>query len=615
MKWCFIPQLPGQVETEVTQRDQFKNDDVDLSDTIVREAVQNSLDAALDESTQVTVSFRWINGSDGPRSDFVKDLFEGHLEHARASEIEVSGIDFGAPNALVIEDFGTRGLTGSVSSKDDDNFSDFWRRHGKSHKTGKSRGRWGLGKLVYSTASELSAFFGATVRAGDPKVHVMGQTVLTLREVDGVEYPPHAFFADMEGGDDLLKKIQVPIKDLDLVAELSRQFKLERCNKSGLSVVIPFPTADLKPERMIGVAIENYFYPVIAEQLVLRFDDIEVNASNIRELAHKYASDRFHDIDTLFDFIFQISDLSESDHYLMNETWAADHLLDENDFAEDDIEMIRSMFANGKLVALKLPITLKKKNGQRVATSFSVYVQRPEQISKGVDLYVRGGLTLPQEAKFGERRALGAMIAEDEVICSFLGDAENAAHTRWIANAEKVRSHYQAPGPKVKLIKNVVLNLYDMLAEVTEEKDELALSSFFWTTEPDGVARRKRQAKSPVEIPPLPAPKPKLFFIHQTQGGFTVGTTKHATTDDLPENIKIVAAYDVAAGNPFNKYSPLDFKLGSKEMSLAMSKSTAKLTVCRENTIEATVTGVPFKINVTGFDPNRDLKVKIITGT
>ncbi len=49
MKWHFSPQLPDQVETEIIQRDQFNNDEVDMSETIVREAVQNSLDAAVDD--------------------------------------------------------------------------------------------------------------------------------------------------------------------------------------------------------------------------------------------------------------------------------------------------------------------------------------------------------------------------------------------------------------------------------------------------------------------------------------------------------------------------------------------------------------------------------------
>ncbi|WP_419591442.1 hypothetical protein, partial [Thiolapillus sp.] len=45
IEWHFIRQLPCYVDSGITQRDQFRNDEVDLYETIVREAVQNSLDA------------------------------------------------------------------------------------------------------------------------------------------------------------------------------------------------------------------------------------------------------------------------------------------------------------------------------------------------------------------------------------------------------------------------------------------------------------------------------------------------------------------------------------------------------------------------------------------
>ncbi|MDZ7685367.1 MAG: hypothetical protein U5O39_10535 [Gammaproteobacteria bacterium] len=140
------------VETEVTQRDQFKNDEIELAEALVRESIQNSLDAAL-AGEQVTVRYRLLSA--GLDAEFQRSLFDGQLDHAVSAGLPLEEIEFERPSALVIEDFGTKGLTGSVSEKDSDNFSDFWRRHGKSHKTGKSQGRWGLGKLVYSTSSQL----------------------------------------------------------------------------------------------------------------------------------------------------------------------------------------------------------------------------------------------------------------------------------------------------------------------------------------------------------------------------------------------------------------------------------------------------------------------------
>ena len=84
MKWHFFPQPLNLVETEVTQRDQFRNDDVDLADTIVRESIQNSLDACLD-GQKVRVSFTKIDEQKGLNSDYLHDLFEGQRAHAEAA--------------------------------------------------------------------------------------------------------------------------------------------------------------------------------------------------------------------------------------------------------------------------------------------------------------------------------------------------------------------------------------------------------------------------------------------------------------------------------------------------------------------------------------------------
>ena len=70
MKWHFFPQPLNLVETEVTQRDQFRNDDVDLADTIVRESVQNSLDACLD-GQKVRVRFTKVDEQKGLNSDYL----------------------------------------------------------------------------------------------------------------------------------------------------------------------------------------------------------------------------------------------------------------------------------------------------------------------------------------------------------------------------------------------------------------------------------------------------------------------------------------------------------------------------------------------------------------
>lgn len=610
MKWHFSPQLPDQVETEVTQRDQFNNDDVDISETLVREALQNSLDAAVDDPSEVEVHFRWVKHCDGLDAGFFSSLFDGHLPHARAAEISFDDLDFDQPDALVVEDFGTCGLTGSISQKDVGHFSDFWRRHGKSHKMGKSRGRWGLGKLVYSTTSRIGVFFGITCREGEEKLHLMGQTVLNLRKVDGKEYPPHAFFADVENPDDIYSRIPVPVKDMDLVDSFIKNFQLSRKMKPGLSIIIPFPDPSFNLERMIGVAIENYFYPLITGQLVLRFDDININGSNVRELTKTYAADRFGQIDLLFDFIEEIYLAEQGEALELKSSWIDDQKLSENDFEPETLDIMRERFGNGELVALYLPVVVKRKGGNDQESGFTVYIKRPEELKRGKDLYVRGGLTLPAEAKFGERRALGAMIAEDGAICDFLGDAENAAHTQWTTNTEKLRKKYRNSQPLVTVIKKSVQQLYDLLAEVIEESDEDALLDFFWFDEPEtGKKKKRKRPQPPGPIPPIQAPKPK-FTLNQIKGGFTLSSTENFKEEDLPREVRVTVAYEVSRGSPFKRYDPLDFTVGRGGAISVTACDGVEVVSAKENKWVVKITKLPFTFSTSGFDENRDLKIR-----
>jgi hypothetical protein len=611
MKWHFSPQLADQVETEITQRDQFNNDDVDISETIVREAVQNSIDAAINDPAVVSVKFKWIDKDDGLDPTFFSSLFETQQVHAIAADIDVESLNFNEPKALLIEDFGTRGLTGSTSEKDSDNFSDFWRRHGKSHKTGKSRGRWGLGKLVYSSTSQIGAFFGVTCRAGDQTPYLMGQTVLNLREVDGKQYPPHAFFADIDNFDDIYTRIPVPVKDADFVRSFVSYFSLERKAESGLSIIIPFPDPAFNKEKMIEVAIANYFYPLITGQLVLQFDELIIDSENVREAAKTYAENRFHQIDILFDFIEEVYRAEQQELLKLNSSWIEDTKLDEDDFQPETLELMRERFAKGELVALSLPVTVRLKNGEQKDSYFSVYIKRPLELTKGLDLYVRGGLTLPGEAKFRERRALGAVIAEQEDICALLGDAENAAHTLWTTNTEKLRRNYRASQPLVTVIKKSAVQLYDLLAEITEEKDEDALQDFFWFDEPDeGIKKRRKKPKPPSPVPPIPKPA-ALISLSKAEGGFTIINTAEFTHDKLPREINVEVAYEVARGNAFKKYSPNDFTVGKNGSIKLGASESVKLVAAKENKWKFVVSDLPFKILSTGFDRNRDLKIKV----
>lgn len=630
MKWFFQTLPPAQVESEITQRDQFRNDSVSLCDTIVREAVQNSLDAALPDQRTVKVTFRWLDISDGLDAEYFENLHAEQRPHARAAGVDVDSVQSNEPRALVIEDFGTRGLTGSIDSKDNDNFSDFWRRHGKSHKEGGSRGRWGLGKLVYSTASELRVFYGYTRRKDDSQSHLMGQSVLSLYELDGKQYQPHSFFADQSAPSDPDRNLPVPLQDLAAVETFQEKFSLHRAQHSGLSIVIPYPERSIQPHDLTRIAIENYFFPLVSGQLELAFDDTEISTRNVRALARMHSVSIHDDTDVLFDFIEAVTRKNESEPSTRpKDCWADDSKLDADDFEPDDIERLQKRFASGEVCSLRLPLVLKRRRptGKQLITTYvDVHLQRPDGLQSGMDLYVRGGLTLPGERKFKSRRALGLVIAEDESICDFLGDAENPAHTKWTLEPEKLRAKYVAPKETVRVVRQALVNFYDMLCESEQERDESGLADFFLMNGDDANGGRgSRRTSTPPsprgKTPPRPndiPTKPKLITVHRSDGGFTLSTTE-AISESLPLEYTITVAYDDGSANPSKNYHPLDFRLDDESniaLQLNANGNGKQQNDCsaKDNRACLTIRSHPCVLRVFGFDKQRDLKVKLRKG-
>ncbi|UAA39630.1 hypothetical protein KIH87_04540 [Paraneptunicella aestuarii] len=616
MKWKNIPLRAEEVETEITQRDHFNNDDVDLSDTIVREAIQNSLDAA--NEPVVEVHFRFIDKSKGLDVSYLQDLLDGQLEHARAANLDIDTIDFESPDALIIEDFGTSGLTGATNKREESHFSDFWRSHGKSHKHGAKRGRWGLGKLVYSTSSRVGAFWGVTKRGEDNDFYLMGQSVLNTRHLEGKYYKPHSYFADYENENDENLRISVPIKDEKIKNKFCQVFSIDRSKNPGLSIVIPFPDKDFKKNRMIDVVISNYFYPIISGKLRVNLDGVIISSDSIRYLASKYSVDFFKQIDLLFDFIETASNVKDEDLVLLDFDEFDDGILKKENFDEDELENLRTKYRNGETVGIRVNASFRKKTGDKKSSFIKLLISKPDSIERGIDLYVRGGLTLPQEEKFKSRKALGVMIAEDEPICELLGDAENAAHTRWTQKTEKLSKNYKAPNRIVRLAQLSLTWLHDILAEVINERDENALLDFFYFRTQKPVKSKKKKNKSPmqVNVPDIPK-REKKIHIDKYQDGFSIKNGAGFDESFLPYFQRIRVAYDTSKGDAFKKYEESkikDFSVGAGGDIEVLEQENIEIVKAEENLWELMINELPFRFSVTGFDSNRDLKISLPDG-
>lgn len=612
-EWVFNRRPDGEVESEITQRDQFANDDVTLAASLVRETVQNSLDAAINGSPSseapVRVSFR-LNDVDTPTGQgLLESLVDDQIDHARAAGIEEDpeGL-FSKPAVLVIEDFNTTGLVGATAQWDNNPFTDFWRRHGRGHKKGTARGRWGLGKIVFSLSSRLGVFFGATIRSGEWIPLVMGQTVLNFHPYEGKIYKPHAFFGETYRPDpeDPDADIVVPIDDEALWKRLSSEFgAIRRDEEPGLTVFVPFPKEGITESAILKEAVENYFYPLMTGELVITVGDRVIDSASIEAIASELEGE-IRDISSHLQFVARTGEVPGSRRF-RSMVLGPNEELGEDSFKASDLEALREQYGAGEMVAVDVPVLVQPKDGEAAESEVTVYLQATPDFTRGWDLYVRGGVVLSGESHIGDGRANGLLIASGNEISGFLAAAENPAHTKWTGTAEKLAG-YKYSQSTLKRSRYALRWLYEILADEDEEIDDTILADILPTPKP---AKGGQGGGEDPFTPPddLPEPTPEPWRVQASEGVISVLPSKALSAESLPLECVARLAYDRARGNPFKRYSILDFDVGG----MLATRSGVDIAFAEKNLLQFTITERDFRIEISGFDPNRDVRVKLET--
>lgn len=600
MELIFRQLRADEMERPPTQRDQFDNDDVELVDALVRESIQNSLDANdAAQSSTVRVCFN-VKQFSGDELSQVLDFVKAEELNLHLSAVDLPRLDDSAEfSALTVEDFGTTGLTGSWNCLDQGPFSDFWRRMGLSHKKGQALGRWGLGKLVFSSSSRARVFFGLTVRHDDGAKLLMGQTVLTHHALaDGKRLDSHAFYA-VRGPEDF----QLPERSSEAIDTFKALFALQRKDEPGLSIVVPALRDNITLERIAQGVLRNYFFPILFGRLEVQVGDELINESSFAQMAEKLDAEHFSG-GHLAAFIQEMKVTRDSGfepELLLPVDW---HKKDMESVLGGHVESLRQKLNEGALVMVRAPILMKRKSGEELPSFIDAFLKRAPSDHQA--LFVRHAIVLNAEHKyFRARKVFGALIADDKAVSEFLGDAENPAHTGWSASAEKVTGKWRGAGDRLRDIRHLLKRLHNVLVSAVETVDKDALVSVFSLPADDGskqAAPKGTEARAP-NVPPI-EPKPRSYRLSHLPDGFKLQDGTIAE-EDLPMIIRVRAAYDVLRGNPFKKHAAADFDLTKK--GIKIESLGAEVSAASASSLIVEVKKSRFVVNVTGFDVNRDL--------
>ncbi|KQC06652.1 MAG: hypothetical protein APR54_01530 [Candidatus Cloacimonas sp. SDB] len=604
--WKFRPLGEGEPERSPHEAEFFNVGDLDASASLVREAIQNSLDARLNSNKQVHVKFTLGSEPKKESNPYYSDL----LSHVQSCGFKLDTANKDKFNFLVIEDFGTKGLDGpitrtEVSGGQKSNYYNLWWREGISQKEKSDAGRWGLGKTVFFVCSELRSFWGLTIRQDDSRELLLGKALLKSHRHKGTQYDYYGYYCIGENQ---------PIEDSSDIKKFKQQFNISRNGDKGLSIVIPFPISDITQQDIVRAVIQHYFYSIISGLLTVEVksdsDSTCLNKQNIFEIASKSnwkgTSWENHPVTNLLYFIHNAVNTQESEFVTLDK-FALPKITE--DLFGEKIESAQKLFAEGKIVPTKIPIQITLPNNTTIDSYFKTFIQKDEQLPKIEEFYIRSGITISEIKMVKTNNVRALLTAEDEPIARFLGDSESPAHTDWKERTEDFKLKYKNARDTLRYVRSSLREITRILDVPTVGIDPDFLKDIFHIPREQGEKLGDEVNKP--DVPEL-TQRPGIFSIRPQPGGFHISLAQKNSFEPFYALIEVV--YDTKTGNPFNRYDPWDFifdKSGHGYGKIVPKVKGGKINKIVRNKMLISIESSKFELKTNGFDQNRDVVVSI----
>ncbi|MBA3354029.1 MAG: hypothetical protein H0U23_16690 [Blastocatellia bacterium] len=622
-RWSFIPWREGDIHSNPFSDEFFAAETIAAS--LVREPVQNSLDARAGHDP-VLVRYTFSASIHLPTAHESK-WFRGLWPHLISKDAGLRNppSEHAQVPFLLVEDFGTLGLGGDpfqlrniVRPDVRNDFFYFWRNLGRSGKSDMERGRWGLGKSVFSAASKIQTIFGLTVRASDQRCLLYGQSVLGTHDTEAGHFTSYGFFGQIRD-DGSPNELALPIDEAVTAEEFSRAFSLTRSGEPGLSVVVPHPAGDVLPSEIVREAILHFYYPILSGDLVIEVVDdagvTRLTRESLRDIAQGLKFDRRSSVTPgSLSALFDMAEVTQatSEHDLITLA-AAQHRSPprwrEENFPEPVSSEARDRFNRGEIVGFRVPLSLHQVSADSRPTFFDAFFQRDPALTRGDYQFLRQGIRVTNVKTTLHRGVRAMLVARDPVICSFLGDAEDPTHTQWEERNRHFQDKYEDGVLLLRFVKQSLAHIGDYLLQAQAGMDPNLLSNIFFV-DLDYVDARGTKTGTGGPGGPIPPPPPASqnnFVLSRCEGGFRVG--RNRSRNDAPRALNIEVAYEVARGDAFRKYSPLDFDVAM--LPIEVLTSGVSIISQRANRLSVQVTNPEFAVLLQGFDPQRDIRVRV----
>lgn len=620
--WHYLRRDPKARRRDPVQSELFHDDDLrKVAQAVVRESIQNSLDARADLSSLVRVRI-YCSGADGALSPEKANVYFStlipHLIGAYPkAQSDLTGMMRLPCQFLVIEDFGTTGLTGDPTRLNRppegvaDNFFYFFRAEGASGKGGGKRGRWGIGKHTFFASSHIQTFIGLTICDQPDKrgPFVMGQSISKVHS--DPTNPQHELEPDgWMAIDD--PKVWLPYEDSVRIRQISADWKLRRTNEPGLTVVVPYCDEGISSEDLVVSVLFEYSAPILQGILEVEIETgscepVLLSSKTIINVLENFIGER-PDLVGLQNLVRRMAKLITFDSKIAivltevdnNPTWSRE-LLTEELRGQFNEQLDSHGFA---VIRVPVSITTKLPSQKKQDSYFDVgFFSQPEAsravfIREGIRISSVGSKTTP----FTGLQPI--VLIPTGVLGSLLGDAEGPAHLNWDPRRETFIGNYEHGPAWIEFVRLAPRRLIEFTRGLDKEPD-FGIGSG-WFPEPDDLKKKKGKSKTKL-VRPQPPPVVPLVVLTKVNGGFSAHVNHEHPDAGTVKFVRLLMAYDRRSGNPFSRWNSADFIVSDLEIKKIGCEVYEENTNRKGNRITFKINSKNFKVTIKGFDMNRDV--------
>jgi hypothetical protein len=642
--WLGTKKGANQVENESQHANFFTNTDVLTGQSIlIRESIQNAIDARDKASGQSKAKVRFYVGS--VSTEVGKKYFKEQYARIEKCLKNVPSLEEDC-RFIAVEDFNTTGLVGSVKNdlpEGDSRIGSFfyftWAT-GKSNKSVGTRGKNGVGKIVFPKTSKIKSFLVFSSRDNDlvpdePKNLLFGTSILKTHELDGVKWLPESHWMCVD--ETASEPMHVPSSNEDSISEFIKDWKLERqLNQKGTSIVIPYRDENFSGKNLAQCIAQDYFVAILEGILEVEVVDesgfeVTMNSSNVTEnleaLDETLMTKTSKNKEELLALckLFTARQTKATSMINSSGTTKGRNYWEEHKFDESERDSMREKLDLGITLEFRVSTFVPAiSDGTPFAEDFfSVLVSKKEG-SNLPSTFAREGIIIPSANITRIDGFTTLVVIDSGRLADLLGDAEGPSHEKWSWEEEKFQGKYSpkiAGEETIKFLRQAVVTLLRKIqVQINELEDSRYANAFPLPSDlglrpiqggenatPSGSVKKvKKKGK---RIGGGRTIKPVLvsenFEVINTNAGFVIKPSGISTLT-LGNKFEVKAGYDLSTGNPLVK-SAVDFEIAHR-----LTKNNGVTIVSSDgNFITFAVDKLPFECAFDGFHTYRDVVVAV----